>query len=1427
MAITRSIVSPTGEDDYDTDTISVTSTAASEWSEDQEFPVEDILAEQVEDDGEKYFLIKWEGYGLHRCQWEPTGNVNKGSLLQGWQETKEKLDRGLVPGFKCFDEYNQRNIVAFEKAVLVAEESKLQRQEKRAKKRRRLAEGKSASTPVLIESSDDEPLIDRSRKIQSKTTATATATQKASLPAPHSRDPGKAPGGHGSHPEEEHDVKESHSIHREKKPKDDGKNRPPRMAGDRPVPRKTTWEIEDKPSDGRTKSNSTMSETTVQRAVTTSSSSPSTSRLASSSNVSTITKKKKPTHVPHATIRSSLVQDKQPTTLIRRSAPGAIKIVNQLPASRRRGWGQGSTDFYQTAHFWRLAELRSRNEPIPDITALQFVNAPSASSSNAIAVTPTMNQDSGNRGSMMNLYGLRDGSRQSRRNSDQQDISDHASDQDTAEPDEKDKVPLTCFNWKNGSCPFRPYSCKFLHRVTEHTAPPDGTVPPKFARPPLTCYFWFTDPRGCSKPADECGYAHKNTGWLAQAASETKKEPTKIDPTLEPQFLQPESFHSKSYPPRKELTCYFWFKEPRGCTKSADECSYAHANTGWLAPAMSDIKKEVTKIDPSLEPLHLQFKSHQSKNHAFRKDLTCPFWLTGPQGCYKSTDECFFAHENTGWLASTAQRGYRDPTRIDPSLNPESVQRQEAVSLPKRAHLQERTPLPKKQLQEAIPLSTKWEIEEAPPLSRKELMCWFWYNRSTGCGRKRCPYAHRNTGWLATMDGRTVKIDSSQELSDRHTSSTRTDVLPKDPASKPMPDWDASSASFDPHSRSASKPFPGKKMTKCIFYSRGICRNSEETCRFSHSGTRHIAPPPHDFVGEYTSPVPDLYYPKTVDAERSLQLVPQEGSVKRIARPKGVEFLSMSPKTVVTEPSLPSPSTVFHSIDSSVRATRGTQASSEAFIETSFLLPCSKGFKEIPVRLTALHGSAYDRVQSAIGGRRGFRAEHDVYSTNWRLWVCEMRKEFDKGSPIVGNIVPDPGAHIATEDLDDVWDTMNQRLLGAVVFDPEFTMVVFPAQDALWSFLDGDQNTKSDSSKLRFHILREVLPPTALVADAEPEFPFMDLKSMISDALDLDIYELFHWDQGLSLERKAFLLYHPVEHETELELVTQWLLMNDVEVFPPWLSGSWDCFYRDIVDGASGVVLIHSDINAFDQIPNYGQLLKHKVNMFQVGWQSTEPPDEEENSSPSYGYVCAKVQPVGGVIFITDDVWRYQPDEALRIVQLFFEKVRALERFDGVLCWRLATRPAFLKFLLELCEPHWAALNARDPSVPFSRWQLFEYISESDYSFPEEHTPIHYFLVEDEYPIMSPHPALQDDYDRALARSERHANSLMVGFYAQWMVERKDMYRHYCIVHTEPLRNVDYWRDWYQNIEEIMNPSQCIGYLENNARDQRFQYLDQ
>ena len=80
----------------------------------------------------------------------------------------------------------------------------------------------------------------------------------------------------------------------------------------------------------------------------------------------------------------------------------------------------------------------------------------------------------------------------------------------------------------------------------------------------LTCFYWAKQ-GSCRYTDDECGYAHYDTGAVANDPMHQQVAVNALDNT-----------------PSKGLTCYFWAKD-RKCNRSDEECAYAHFDTGIVA----------------------------------------------------------------------------------------------------------------------------------------------------------------------------------------------------------------------------------------------------------------------------------------------------------------------------------------------------------------------------------------------------------------------------------------------------------------------------------------------------------------------------------------------------------------------------------------------------------------------------------------------------------------------------------------------------------------------------------------------------------------------------------------------------------------------------------------------------------------------------
>lgn len=119
--------------------------------------------------------------------------------------------------------------------------------------------------------------------------------------------------------------------------------------------------------------------------------------------------------------------------------------------------------------------------------------------------------------------------------------------------------------------------------------------------------------------------------------------------------------------------------------------------------------------------------------------------------------------------------------------------------------------------------------------------------------------------------------------------------------------------------------------------------------------------------------------------------------------------------------------------------------------------------------------------------------------------------------------------------------------------------------------------------------------------------------------------------------------------------------------------------------------------------------------MWSIGLQEgVEYDSARSDSLPVIRHECIEVFPVGGFIYITEEVFEKKPQLALNIIRLFSAKVAQLrgqksvddEVDDSDLLWRLCVRPELMEYLLKHCEVHEKELEAGDADM-----QRFDYQS--------------------------------------------------------------------------------------------------------------------
>lgn len=207
--------------------------------------------------------------------------------------------------------------------------------------------------------------------------------------------------------------------------------------------------------------------------------------------------------------------------------------------------------------------------------------------------------------------------------------------------------------------------------------------------------------------------------------------------------------------------------------------------------------------------------------------------------------------------------------------------------------------------------------------------------------------------------------------------------------------------------------------------------------------------------------------------------------------------------------------------------------------------------------------------------------------------------------------------------------------------------------------------------------------------------------------------------------------------------------------------------------------------------------------------------------------------PVGGFIYITDDVFEKKPQLALLIVKSFFAKIDKLRQYSGPvspwqevddapLLWRLCVRPELMEHLLQRCEELGDKLEAGDPDVR-ARAELYALLSESNY-IEQDTTTQPLSAVFDHFPIMSERRIIAEeqplDYFNTLSRDPEEANMRMIQYYAGLQIDMRRSYRHFFVVHTEPFAPcVREWKKDIQTITDVITPEQCVTELSESATE--------
>lgn len=659
--------------------------------------------------------------------WEPPFNLDGTDLIPRWEQLKVELDS------LAFQHENERNIEAYEEAQAKADAVKARKHAKREQKRPK-KQPRNSKVITDDDSSDEEPVMlarardslfveDRPPAVPVSSKLHSARTRKP----PVARRPPLQQSSSEGESLSEGEISDHSLIGGPRKSNAQGKEDRStiKMTKSGPVPLNKKSEI----AASTTASTATSEAPTIREKAGQALGASTTSTVAKGGD--TAANSVRPRPAPRDSTTSNTMRAIR--TVPPERAPCTIAFVDEPNEKSRNEWS--IEHHYGKLKYRGLAEKRSRTEGVPDFSALTFVNGPPPTLPRAAVPKPNDNP-----------YGRRETT--NRRV--QEDYTDDRPQRGFSNVTgplatwETDKVPLVCFDWYTSSCSRTARDCRFMHRESNPErqlyaiGDMDGRVPHKYRRPPITCPYWYKG-RKCTKTAEECLYAHKDTGWgeINGVPTEIARLPSEYLDRVAPSLHIPPKFQN---PP---ITCSYWLRDPHGCNKTETDCKYAHQNTGWVHPE-SDPNAPPVSIDKSLNP-------HGGPPKYANPPVTCPFWWRSEKGCTKTDDDCRFAHWNTGW----APPGLSNDRPLP--INREELPRSHFSK--KARHTSGATSFDPNSIPPAHDSS-------APKSGTRSLTCFFWLEGARGCDKTaaRCRFAHTNTGWMARIQKDRKKPPISEKI---------------------------------------------------------------------------------------------------------------------------------------------------------------------------------------------------------------------------------------------------------------------------------------------------------------------------------------------------------------------------------------------------------------------------------------------------------------------------------------------------------------------------------------------------------------------------------------------------------------------------------------------------------------------------------------
>ncbi|GAB1737950.1 hypothetical protein NU219Hw_g2463t1 [Hortaea werneckii] len=339
---------------------------------------------------------------------------------------------------------------------------------------------------------------------------------------------------------------------------------------------------------------------------------------------------------------------------------------------------------------------------------------------------------------------------------------------------------------------------------------------------------------------------------------------------------------------------------------------------------------------------------------------------------------------------------------------------------------------------------------------------------------------------------------------------------------------------------------------------------------------------------------------------------------------------------------------------------------------------------------------------------------------------------------------------------------------GLIAMNDEYTLLIYRRNADEWSFLDSGSIGVA-KAPLRFRLLPP-MPDFDRVESAQysgSSFSMRQSANTVGELLlGIDAANLI----PKGADRAVFICW-PEQQRADMELIAEYLQGENCKIYSSNDPGAWE-YFRHKYGKTPSAIICHPDAPIYEMSKLYSLLINNGHAKF-VAVSRHRANGDTEHGHPLFQ--SHNIFPHGKVIFITDDVFYYNPDKAAEIIERFVRDNAA--KPVGGQHDRIAVRPGIKSWLANLALERTSDRGRKD-----LRWMNL-YHKICPLCPPEDEDPDESGHLLPSSNLISIHPDELPSFQGLWEKDEKAATDLMVNWFAGFAFAESKHFRRFFVCH--------------------------------------------